>query len=159
VRYHRCLAAQLAYCLHVPFAAVPWPPPALLESECSTNAKLFFRPRPQAPASAKLRKSWESFGGSTPKPAGDGTPAAGGQHQMNEAVVAAAMAAGMEFMRHLQAAGVAGGTQPSPFADINPLRAAAAAAAAAAASPALSAPSFAGAAQAPSAVAASPRNP
>lgn len=69
--------------------------------------------------------------------------------------MAAAMAAGMEFMRHLQAAGVANGTQPSPFSDINPLRAAAAAAAAAAASPALSMPSFA-AGPAPSAVAASP---
>ena len=108
----------------------------------------------QAPPSAKLRKSWESFG-STPKPGADGTPAAGGPQQVNEAVVAAAMAAGMEFMRHLQAAGVANGTQPSPFSDINPLRAAAAAAAAAAASPALSAPSFA-AGPAPSAVAASP---
>ncbi|PRW32634.1 epidermal growth factor receptor substrate 15-like 1 [Chlorella sorokiniana] len=107
----------------------------------------------EAPPSAKLRKSWESFG-STPKPGADGTPAAGGQQQMNEAVVAAAMAAGMEFMRQLQAAGVAGGNQPSPFHDINPLRAAAAAAAAAAASPALSAPSFAGAA--PSTVAPSP---
>ncbi|KAL4421457.1 hypothetical protein ABPG75_010748 [Micractinium tetrahymenae] len=97
---------------------------------------------------AAARGSWESFGsggskGSAGKQeqqqqAGSAvqTPPAAPQPQLNEAVISAAMAAGMTFMQHLQAAtGGAAAAMP----DVNPLRhAAAVAAAAVAASPSLS---------------------
>lgn len=111
------------------------------------HPRLTSAPLPALPREPTLqaRTSWESFhstppGSQQPQQAAAAlaaglvhTPGLAGQGQVNEAVVAAAMAAGMTFMQHLQAAGAAGGAQPSPFADINPLRMAAAAAAATAA--------------------------
>ena len=88
------------------------------------------------------RGSWESFGSGNSKgkqqqqqaDAALQTPPAA--PQLNEAVISAAMAAGMTFMQHLQAA--AGGATAA-ISDSNPLRhAAAVAAAAVAASPSLS---------------------
>ena len=105
----------------------------------------------QAPAAGKARSSWESFN-STPGSAGAAAAAQQAslaaaaahtppqQQQMNEAVISAAMAAGMTFMQHLQAAGTAGAPAPSPFSDVNPMRHAAAAAAAMAANPGMGAP-------------------
>ncbi|PSC68707.1 Molybdopterin synthase catalytic subunit [Micractinium conductrix] len=105
-------------------------------------------------ADAPARGSWESFGSGGSGRAGTAaaavqappqqlqqqTPPQQQTQQMNEAMISAAMAAGMTFMQHLQAAGAGGTAVPSPFADVNPLRQAAAAAAAAmAASPQLSA--------------------
>lgn len=91
------------------------------------------------------RGSWESFGsGSSKGSAGkrqqqadvEAAQAPASAPQLNEAVISAAMAAGMTFMQHLQAA--AGGAAAA-VSDVNPLRhAAAVAAAAVAASPSLS---------------------
>lgn len=101
----------------------------------------------------QTRGSWESFNsgssgrggqatqqqaaGPPAMPQQEAAPAPQQQAQLNEAVISAAMAAGMTFMQHLQAA--TGGHAPpaAALADLNPLRqAAAVAAAAVAASPA-----------------------
>ncbi len=87
------------------------------------------------------RGSWESFGssnshGKRQQQAGAALQSPQAAPQLNEAVISAAMAAGMTFMQHLQAA--AGGATAA-ITEANPLRhAAAVAAAAVAASPSLS---------------------
>lgn len=100
----------------------------------------------QAPPSGKTRSSWESFNSAPGSGGADGsgnrqlvahnstTPPQQQQQQqqpVNDAMLAAAVAAGMTFMQHLQGAG---GPQSS-LADVDPRRVAAAVSAAAAASP------------------------